>query len=70
MTEVLPAQAQETTDAPRPAVVPEQPALEGLEAKWAETWKADETYAFDQYPAALARLTSGEQLGKVVLLHD
>lgn len=30
----------------------------------------DETYAFDQYPAALARLASGEQLGKVVLLHD
>ncbi len=48
MTEVLPAQAQDTTDAPRPAVVPEQPALEGLEAKWAGTWKADATYAFDR----------------------
>ena len=48
MTEVLPVQATDTTDAPRPAVVPDQPALEGLEAKWAETWKADATYAFDR----------------------
>ena len=48
MTEVLPAQAQETTDAPRPAVVPDKPALEGLEAKWAEQWKSDATYAFDR----------------------
>ena len=48
MTEVLPVQAPDTTDAPRPAVVPDQAALEGLEAKWAETWKADATYAFDR----------------------
>jgi len=48
MTEVLPAQAQETTDAPRPAVVPDKPALEGLEATWAARWKADATYAFDR----------------------
>ena len=48
MTEVVPVQAQDTTDAPRPAVVPDKPALEGLEAKWAETWKADSTYAFDR----------------------
>jgi valyl-tRNA synthetase len=48
MTEVLPAQAQETTDAPRPAVVPDKPALEGLESRWAERWKADATYAFDR----------------------
>ncbi|WP_370288062.1 valine--tRNA ligase [Nocardioides sp.] len=28
--------------------VPEKPALEGLEAKWAERWKADDTYGFDR----------------------
>ena len=28
--------------------VPEKPALEGLEATWAEKWKADDTYAFDR----------------------
>ena len=34
---------------PHPAVaVPDKPALEGLEAKWAERWKADQTYAFDR----------------------
>ncbi|MDQ1482233.1 MAG: valyl-tRNA synthetase, partial [Actinomycetota bacterium] len=27
-------------------VVPERPVLEGLEAKWAERWSADGTYAF------------------------
>lgn len=30
------------------ASVPERPALEGLEAKWAERWKSDDTYAFDR----------------------
>ena len=30
------------------ANVPEKPALEGLEAKWAEQWKADATYRFDR----------------------
>ncbi|HEX8509857.1 MAG TPA: valine--tRNA ligase, partial [Propionibacteriaceae bacterium] len=35
------------TDAPAGArVVPEKPALEGLEAKWSERWKSDGTYAF------------------------
>ncbi|MGL5811189.1 MAG: valine--tRNA ligase [Nocardioides sp.] len=28
--------------------VPERPALEGLESKWAEVWKTDDTYAFDR----------------------
>ena len=32
----------------RAAVVPEKPALEGLEAKWGERWKAEDTYAFDR----------------------
>ncbi len=37
-----------TTSAPRDVVVPERAALEGLEAKWAAQWKADNTYAFDR----------------------
>ena len=39
-----------TTDerAPRAVVVPDKPALEGLEAKWGEQWRADDTYAFDR----------------------
>ncbi|KAA1427169.1 valine--tRNA ligase [Nocardioides antri] len=28
--------------------VPDKPALEGLEARWSERWKADATYAFDR----------------------
>ena len=27
-------------------VVPDKPALEGLEDKWSASWKADDTYAF------------------------
>lgn len=46
-------QAQDTGDttpsAPTSAVVvPEKPALEGLEATWSARWKADDTYAFDR----------------------
>jgi valyl-tRNA synthetase len=42
-------QSDPTTAAePRAVVVPDKPALEGLEAKWVETWKADDTYAFDR----------------------
>src|SRR6195952_5161591 len=37
-----------TTTAPAAAVVPDRAALEGLEAKWAARWKADDTYAFDR----------------------
>jgi valyl-tRNA synthetase len=29
-------------------VVPEKPALEGLESRWAATWKENRTYAFDR----------------------
>src|SRR5687767_13019586 len=32
----------------RSVVVPDKPALEGLEAKWSERWKADATYKFDR----------------------
>ncbi|MEX0428263.1 valine--tRNA ligase [Nocardioides sp. DS6] len=49
MTETQPTPAPETTPAPqRSVVVPEKPALEGLESTWAERWKADDTYAFDR----------------------
>jgi valyl-tRNA synthetase len=38
-----------TTTPPQPAVVvPDKPALEGLETKWAQRWEADQTYAFDR----------------------
>jgi valyl-tRNA synthetase len=48
MTDVLADQAPDTPSAPRPVVVPDKPALEGLESTWAERWKADATYAFDR----------------------
>src|SRR5688500_1892684 len=32
----------------RAVVVPERPALEGLEEKWSRTWAANDTYAFDR----------------------
>jgi valyl-tRNA synthetase len=42
-------QAQETTTAaPRPVVVPDKPALEGLEARWSQHWLEERTYAFDR----------------------
>ncbi|MEO9325581.1 valine--tRNA ligase [Nocardioides sp. C4-1] len=48
MTESI-EQAEDTTSAqPSAPVVPEKPALEGLEAKWSQQWKADDTYAFDR----------------------
>jgi valyl-tRNA synthetase len=37
-----------TTTATGAVVVPDKPALEGLEAKWSEQWRADDTYAFDR----------------------
>ena len=37
-----------TTSARRDVVVPDKPALEGLEAKWAAHWRAEDTYAFDR----------------------
>ncbi|MFC7503685.1 valine--tRNA ligase [Nocardioides sp. CPCC 206347] len=48
-----------STDAPAPTapapdgesaaiVVPDRPALEGLEQKWSDQWKADDTFAFDR----------------------
>ncbi len=38
-----------TTPAPaRTVVVPDKPALEGLEETWSQRWKAEDTYAFDR----------------------
>ena len=49
MTETHRARPPDTTSAdPRAVVVPDKPALEGLEATWGERWKADDTYAFDR----------------------
>ncbi len=42
-------QAPDTDElARRAVVVPEKPALEGLEATWSERWKANDTYKFDR----------------------
>jgi valyl-tRNA synthetase len=41
-------QAPETSTAPRAVVVPDKPALEGLEEKWGERWTSDQTYRFDR----------------------
>src|SRR6185312_12135541 len=46
MTETTP---HLSTTPPQPAVVvPDKPALEGLEDKWSKQWEADQTYAFDR----------------------
>ena len=36
-----------TATAPRPKL-PEQPSIEGIEAKWAGVWEAEGTYRFDR----------------------
>ncbi|CAN5119166.1 valine--tRNA ligase [soil metagenome] len=52
MTQIIEGQAPDPTsaaDTPAGAVVvPDKPALEGLEAKWSQQWKSDDTYAFDR----------------------
>lgn len=49
MTELDSQQTPDPTSAETGAVVvPDKPALEGLEAKWAQRWKADDTYGFDR----------------------
>ena len=47
MTEI-PQAPDPTSTGPGAVVVPDKPALEGLEEKWAAQWKADSTYAFDR----------------------
>ncbi len=49
MTDTPAAPAPETTSTePRAVVVPDKPALEGLEARWSAAWKDEATYAFDR----------------------
>ncbi|GAA3548437.1 valine--tRNA ligase [Nocardioides daeguensis] len=49
MTELDSTQTPDPTDAPTSAVVvPDKPALEGLEEKWAQRWKDADTYGFDR----------------------
>ena len=56
MTETPERTDLSTTTPPRDVVVPDKPALEGLEATWSERWKADDTYALRPHPAAGERL--------------
>ncbi len=44
----LPGKTTEAAPAGRSVVVPDKPALEGLEAKWVQRWQDDETYKFDR----------------------
>ncbi len=44
----LPRDLPETTAAAPAVVVPDKPALEGLEERWSAQWKADGTYTFDR----------------------
>jgi valyl-tRNA synthetase len=49
MTETPSTHAPENaTPEQRAVVVPDKPALEGLEERWASRWKADDTYRFDR----------------------
>ena len=43
-----PGTAPETTPATTPVTVPDRPALEGLEQKYARTWREEGTFAFDE----------------------
>ena len=49
MTDEPQTQDLSTTTSSTPAVVvPDKPALEGLESRWSEKWKSDDTYKFDR----------------------
>jgi valyl-tRNA synthetase len=48
MTDIQQPPLSATTSPPRPVVVPDKPALEGLEGKWSAAWKDAETYRFDR----------------------
>ena len=48
MTQSTSSAAPGTTSAPRAVVVPDKVALEGLEKRWVERWRAEDTYAFDR----------------------
>ena len=51
MTDTQERRLQETTAATPAAVVPERPALEGLEEKWSALWEERGTYRFDRSKA-------------------
>ena len=38
----------DVSDSEHPIILPEKPALEGLEAKWNDRWQAEGTYRFDR----------------------
>ncbi|MGI8899745.1 MAG: valine--tRNA ligase, partial [Nocardioides sp.] len=48
MTDQPSSPVPSSTSDQRAVVVPDKPALEGLEARWSQTWKADRTYEFDR----------------------
>ena len=48
MTDTQQPHPSTPTSHPRPVVVPDKPALEGLEDRWAAAWKDAETYRFDR----------------------
>ncbi|MEN8707176.1 MAG: valine--tRNA ligase [Nocardioides marinisabuli] len=48
MTETTPQATDTTSTDARALVVPDKPALEGLESTWAARWKEQDTYAFDR----------------------
>ena len=48
MTEILAQAAPDPTSAERAVVVPDKAALEGLEEKWVQRWRTDDTYRFDR----------------------
>ena len=48
MTETQPQAPNTTSTDQRAVVVPDKPALEGLEATWSKRWKDDDTYRFDR----------------------
>ena len=53
MTDSSTAAPSTPTSARRDVAVPDKPALEGLEEKWAQRWKEQETYRFDRTTRAL-----------------
>ena len=48
MTETPTAEQSPETSETTALRVPDKPALEGLEAKWSQAWKEQDTYAFDR----------------------
>ena len=45
------------------APIPDKPALEGLEAKWGETWEVDGTHRFDRAAALAAGKVPAQKEG-------